>query len=375
MTNLKCVIAFWALTVNSCLLGSHYCPDHLHGGGIFSASNKNMSMVTGSYQDTRSLSSPGIAPVANEELKEDAVNNGNDDDRHSLEESSDYFCESRDRCSLTLVPYVGAVGGKGIGYNKGYYTLGAVIVVDTECRTQTFLDMKGHLFSESGGKGAGNAGIGIRYHSSTFDSLFGANLFYDYRKDDADFQQIGVGLEALNCMHFDFRLNGYIPVGKKKTTSISRVFKYPFGGFESICIKDQNALGGVDLDIESSLQKWCPDHFCCFDVYMNLGLYYRDAHSNQSLFGVKGGIGIQYADYLSVEVRTSYDRHFKWRPQGVITLSIPFDLGNCLQSCQSYSDCRVIPVKREEIIPLSNPSFRMKNNWKCSCHDNDCESF
>ena len=105
----------------------------------------------------------------------------------------------------------------GIGYEDGYTTLEAFLASDpSQWKVTPFLDARGHIFDN--GKWAANAGVGLR--ALWGNRAYGINTYYDYRNTGRfNSNQIGAGLETLGEL-FDFRINGYLPVGAKTSESL-----------------------------------------------------------------------------------------------------------------------------------------------------------
>ncbi len=78
--------------------------------------------------------------------------------------------------------YFKANEGKGIGYRKGYTSLGLLYnFEDTSNKTiQPYIDARCHYFNDN--RWATNLGFGARYFSLTQQNLLGWNIFYDFRQ-------------------------------------------------------------------------------------------------------------------------------------------------------------------------------------------------
>lgn len=133
----------------------------------------------------------------------------------------------------------------GIGYKDGYTTLEMFLSSDPGQRKVTsFLDARGHVFDR--GKWAANAGFGLR--ALWGNKVYGINAYYDYR-DVGRFNshQVGVGLESLGEL-FDFRINGYLPIGKKISHPYDADFEAFSGNYMLVSQKVQSAMKGVDAE-------------------------------------------------------------------------------------------------------------------------------
>lgn len=104
--------------------------------------------------------------------------------------------------------------GAGVGYNHGYTTLqGFFSYRDCHHPWIPFVDLRGHMFNNA--KYAANTGLGLRYAGSSV--AWGINGYYDYRNTSQyHYNQISAGLEAIGSF-WSVHLNGYLPVGKKRS--------------------------------------------------------------------------------------------------------------------------------------------------------------
>ncbi len=106
--------------------------------------------------------------------------------------------------------------GSGRSYSRGYQAIrGFLAAYNTAYLSYPFLDIRAHRVDK--GRLATNLGFGWRVFSPCFDQMFGLNIFHDYRRvrNHGNFQQIGLGGEIfVRC--WQMRINGYIPIGRKK---------------------------------------------------------------------------------------------------------------------------------------------------------------
>ncbi|MBA3957301.1 MAG: inverse autotransporter beta domain-containing protein [Parachlamydiaceae bacterium] len=259
-------------------------------------------------------------------------------------------CCCNDCCDPNLL-YVQHTEGRGIGYNEGYTTLGlfyAPYALQWDENVQLFLDVRGHIFNNR--KCAANAGGGIRYIAPCLNKVFGFNAYYDYRQDQGDYNQFGLGVEMLGC-DFDLRANGYLVVGSHTHIGPERRFDFEDGFFANVRSREQS-FSGIDAELSSSLRRW--GVFCCcdWDIYGGIGpYYYRGGGCERNILGGQFRIGARYLDYLTLEVRAGYDNIFRGTAQGTIGLSIPFGYDDCQPCCNSNLKCLATqPVHRNEII-------------------------
>ncbi|HUD01981.1 MAG TPA: inverse autotransporter beta domain-containing protein, partial [Rhabdochlamydiaceae bacterium] len=239
------------------------------------------------------------------------------------------------------------IEAKGIGYKEGYSTLEAFFV-GNGLGFNPFLDLRGHVFND--GKWAANAGVGFRYLKEC--RTYGMNLYYDYRNQRHSYQQIGLGFESLGQV-WDFRANGYLPVGKKEVFGHFRFDKFS-GNHLYIKQKVDYAMAGADAEAGA--------HFFQnkdFDLYAGAGPYYfakRDGGKNA--IGGKARLTAWYKDYVSLEVSGSGDAVFHGIVQGTLGFYLPLGPKKYSEKCCRYQkqfQYRIArPVDRDEIIVLNH---------------------
>ncbi len=127
-------------------------------------------------------------------------------------DNKDGFCGQAKRPNRVTARHIEP---NGIGYNQGYTTLegffSPIHPFGENNQWLPFLDLRGHVFNS--GRLAANAGVGLRYIGQR--AVFGINGYYDYRNTKRQhYNQVAAGLEAIGKV-WDFRINGYLPVGKK----------------------------------------------------------------------------------------------------------------------------------------------------------------
>lgn len=240
----------------------------------------------------------------------------------------------------------------GVGYSSGYTSLDYFLM--SEGSVEFLLDLRGHVFNN--GQGAGNAGLGFRYPIKDEKYLVGANAFYDIRQSKGLLaNQVGAGLEWLG-KYVDFRTNGYLPIGKKHDLETKKFES--FSG-TSVLIKRRlkSTLPCIDAEVGTPL----PNPF-----YFAIGGYYLFKQSESSLavgnaFGVKARAEVDIGRYVSLGFAITYDHIFKTRPQGYISINIPFEKQKCKKRyydelCHiiKVRDLRAVPIVRNEIIPIQN---------------------
>lgn len=275
-----------------------------------------------------------------------------------------------DETQLTPYPfyvYASHLEGSGIGYNQGYTSAGLLFTPTwgTSGNMQYLLDVRGHVFNN--GDPAANAGIGVRYLDHCSDKVYGANIFYDYRKfHHESFQQIGIGLEYLgDC--WDFRINGYIPFGRHKVDFGRTLFVYP-GNYFAECKQREKVMAGFDAEFGMPIWRNC-DPCNLFEAYAAVGTYYFTpriySNCGKDCWGGKVRAAIRLGRYVEIEGRTTFDRDFHWRGEGVITIGFPFGGRSCEPNCycDNLRNIAAQPIERQEIIVINRPSCQWRTNF------------
>jgi hypothetical protein len=206
---------------------------------------------------------------------------------------------------------------RGVGYKHGYTTLEGFGIYDAHTSLMPFVDLRGHIFDD--GDFAGNVGIGARTYLSSMDYVLGAYLYYDVRSRTHRLlpQQLSPGIELLGN-RFEYRMNGYFPVGNDE----SRKYDYKFAEFDEHSIivkgKQQRIMTGGDAEIGAHITQSTK-----YDVYAGVGPYYFTV-SDRSAWGGKVRLLGRFKQYVSFEASYSYDHLFKSIVQGTVGLSYPF---------------------------------------------------
>lgn len=240
---------------------------------------------------------------------------------------------------------------QGIGYHQGYTTLEGFFGLP-QCLDNLwvpFFDVRGHVFND--GRLAANAGVGLRYLG--VDRVWGANAYYDYRNTHRQhYNQVGFGLENLGRV-WDFRINGYFPVGTTKSPYYHTKFHEFEKHYAILERKYQFAMKGFDTEIGTHVKigskPW----------YFAEGVYYLESHG-KAAWGGQARLSIDILDYLRIEGNTSYDHIFKWIGQGQVSVIAPFGHRRNIKAKPQRSCSRDVAlvnrafqaVARHEIIPV-----------------------
>lgn len=206
------------------------------------------------------------------------------------------------------------IEGNGIGYNKGYTTIEGFFAPYKVGNWTPFLDVRGHVLND--GQLAANAGLGARY--LTDSRIWGMNTYYDYRNSNHQhYNQVALGLESLGKI-WDFRVNGYLPVGDKTSSSYDWDFDKYVG--YNILLKGKREFAMKGLSSEAGFHI---DHFKKLPIYFAAGPYYLEGKGKNVWGGQLRG-ALDLAENIRLEGNTSYDNVFKWVGQGQVSLIIPF---------------------------------------------------
>lgn len=239
----------------------------------------------------------------------------------------------------------------GIGYDKGYTTFEAFGARDPrEESLIPFLDLRGHVFND--GKFAANIGGGLRKLAGC--RVYGVNAYYDFRDTKKlNYNQLGVGLETLGS-RWDFRLNGYIPLGCKITA--------PFDA-EIIDFQDHYLMISQQYQLAmDAAQAEFGVHFATskyFTFYATAGAYYLHGQMGPNVWGGKARFLIQFKEYWTLELSNSYDKIFHDRFQCQLTFTIPLGKKLNPEKTCAQSSCNMAeqlcarmaqPVQRQEIV-------------------------
>lgn len=244
----------------------------------------------------------------------------------------------------------------GVGYNDGYTTLEAFIGPPTGLWSVfPFLDVRGHVFND--GNLAANAGLGIR--TKLGGRIYGINTYYDYRNTDrCHYNQIALGLETLGKW-WDIRLNGYLPVGDKKSSPYHRQFSRFVNNNLLISRRYEFAMKGLNAEAGVHYSQ-----IKDFDFYGAAGPYYFNGSLGKHAWGGEVRVVGKYKNWLSLELRDSFDNVFHNNFQGQIGFSLSFgpksfkrnSKTSTAQNCYNppIIDQRLVqPVDRQEIVVLN----------------------
>ena len=220
------------------------------------------------------------------------------------------------------------------------------------------VDLRGHY------KGldnwAANVGIIARYIPKSTCLLFGLNVYYDFRTGrKTNFNEIGVGMEILG-KRWDFRANGYFPVGGRVETKTCTFDNYE-GGYFMKKLFSEFAYKGANAEVGFlAINK--PNFF----LYIAGGPYYYDGLC-KNFWGGEVRMRPQFRDYLYLDLKISHDSVFDTVFQATLGVTFPiYELSKWLKGksgpCGITNRQVYQQVERNDIIPIGN-ACRWRTNF------------
>lgn len=249
--------------------------------------------------------------------------------------------------------------GEIVGCRTSYTTLEALTFPFHYRTIWPFLDFRAHYFDEHDDYAA-NVGLGVRIEPTCINQVFGMNVYYDCRHAHRfHYNQLGLGFEILGTC-WNFRLNGYLPVGNTSALNSCCLFNKFDGDFFMLRENFVDSIKGVNFELESLLAETC-----WVDIYLAIGGYcYSGKGCKKNIYGSEYRITADICEYLSFKVTATHDDVYKTRVQAQVSLTVPLYFQKkqaCY--CQWKCDTRVFqPVERHEIIVLKERS-RWTWNW------------
>lgn len=241
--------------------------------------------------------------------------------------------------------------GRSIGHVDSYSTVEFEGYHFINRNLVGFADLRAHYLDE--GRFAANLGTGVRYKPCWCDQVIGINGYYDWRNiKHTSFKQVGLGLELLNCT-WNFRLNGYLPIGKKERLRRFCLFDEYEGGYFILRKDFLRSRGGIDFNAEILLGR-----FCCTDVYMGLGAYYYKGYRCQKdIYGAEYRLSGTFCKCYALDLIATNDCSFGTKVMAQLTITIPINSEN-----KKCVDPRMLtPIRRREIVVEDHYSRWEKN--------------
>ena len=197
-----------------------------------------------------------------------------------------------------------------------------------------------------------NIGVGGRYipSSDSFCALIGFNAYYDFRGGfKGPYNQLGLGMEILG-KRWDFRANGYIPLGAKCHTSAncpsdssSHTHEYKPMPFALNC-----ELGYLAINSNNFL------------LYTAAGPYFFSKKDFKHATGGEFRLRPQYKDYIALDLSVRYDSVFQTVFQAELILYWPLyqvsSQKNKKIPCGISARQIYQPIERFEVMPIHRRS-------------------
>lgn len=246
-------------------------------------------------------------------------------------DSAEYYKnESNNKFTIPLWLSGEFRGGDGRSYREGYGSEESFFLLyNPEWRAYPFIDLKIYGMDRDIDL-ANNIGLGWRVFSKDFKEMIGVNIYYDIRRfNNKALEQIGVGAELLG-RSWDIRINGYIPIDKKRILINKKIFNYS-DEFFALRKKFKMACWGCDIEVGRTLLD-----LNCFEVYGGMGPYFYSTSSAccNTFAGGMGRIQANIPPYLSLSLYVTYDQVFHTKVQGEIRLT--FSIPQCMQCCAPF---------------------------------------
>ncbi|HBL61692.1 MAG TPA: hypothetical protein DDZ80_25720, partial [Cyanobacteria bacterium UBA8803] len=224
--------------------------------------------------------------------------------------------------NLRIAPRIGAgYDTSGGGYDGFTRFEGFLPLVQTSGNNLWFLE--GRLLLDNGAHLGSNILVGYRTYTPGLNRAFGGYIGYDTRNTgDSTFNQLGLGVESLGAI-WDFRLNGYIPIGDTRQVAATRGFDTglqltgsPVFQGNSLLLPGERrfgqttireaAMGGVDFEIGAKIAQFTNGG----DLRGYGGLYYYNASGSPSFVGGRLRLEIRPTDYLKLGLGLQHDDQF-----------------------------------------------------------------
>lgn len=215
---------------------------------------------------------------------------------------------------------VDARGGQLYGYDEGYTNVGIFAPKPLwDENSLIFADVRGMITNQ--GKGGANVGVGLRHYEEGLDRVFGASVWYDYDNGHVEsYNQIGLSLESLGRF-WDWRVNGYIPVGQDKH-NLGVVYPTSLFIGHNIWLNQvttwEQAYHGFDTEVGGPFPI-----LGRYGLSGYVGFYYFTGANSSDFTGVSGRIQAQLNEDLSLGVTVTDDHTFGTNTQIQVVATLP----------------------------------------------------
>ena len=255
--------------------------------------------------------------------------------------------------------------GPGVGYESSFFGLdGFVPLTQTPGKNLTYAQGR-LLLDTNGGNPGGNVAVGYRDFDPSSGRILGGYVGVDVRDTGrTTFSQLGAGVEAV-FPGFEFRVNGYLPVGDRRrevasqsfanTSSTSSSSSSLSGGSGTTATTnlrfqgnnllfdvpaastlttttttrnqtsrftralDEVSLAGFDAEAGVKLAQLSPGS----DLRSYLGLYYYSGEGVSGFVGVRGRLALRFNDLVTAGLAVQGDREFGTTAVATVSLQFP----------------------------------------------------
>jgi hypothetical protein len=210
---------------------------------------------------------------------------------------------------------------EGAGYERGFSSFEAFFpLFQTPRRNLTFLE--GRLLLDNDANLGANVVLGQRFFDASANRVYGGYIAYDNRDTGRNsFNQIGAGFETLG-EDWDFRINGYIPIGDTRK-QVSETFFNPFFQGNALLLNHarqyEAAVSGVDAEFGGRLARLGNSG----TLRGYLGAYYISVKEGDDAVGVRGRLEVRPTDYATLNLSVQHDGIFDTRVVGSVGLTFP----------------------------------------------------
>lgn len=250
--------------------------------------------------------------------------------------------------------------GRFIAIDQNYGGVTLFAVPSSTTNIHPLLDLRGYKLENH--DYAASAGIGMRFVDKPIKKVYGINAYYDYLYlRSKSFHQWGVGFELLSGC-WEFHVNGYLPVSHKHYLTSERTKDFP-GGFVTTFRQNEFALKGAEF---TAGRRW--GFLDGLYLYIAPGFYFYNNRDIGNFQGIQCTAEINWNDWISFKLNSSYDSKFRGRVQGVLALNLPFDIGGscCQTPCRTPEAMLVgLPVRRNDLIFIKKCCSTESNFDEC----------
>ena len=203
--------------------------------------------------------------------------------------------------------WISATGAdKGLGYGDSYYSIGGKRrLFEGPLSARWLAEVHGHVTHEEG-KPFANFGLERVTTFAPTGANIGFNVWFDIDDDreeffDHTFTQVGVGT-SIKTQLFDFRANGYIPVGDDDFSLTSRCFvEHSIVAVAGV----DRALEGFDTEIRVRPHRWSYHH-----GFIDVGGYAYKSNMVNAFGGFRTRFGIEPIPGIQLSAELNRDTEF-----------------------------------------------------------------